>query len=213
MQSSLKNKNRDSALGTDGISRLMLRLALPSVLAYLINVLYNIVDRIYIGHISSEGADSSLALTGLGICLPIIQLVSAFSAFAGTGGAPLAAIELGKSELDPSARKTAQKILGNAAFMLVIFSVVLTSFFLVFKTPVLTFFGASEKTLPFADSYLSVYLLGTICVQLSVGLNPFITCQGHAKTAMISILIGAADIKDKKEAKKEELEAAKSQEK
>ena len=88
MQSSLKNKNRDSALGTDGISRLMLRLALPSVLAYLINVLYNIVDRIYIGHISSEGADSSLALTGLGICLPIIQLVSAFSAFAGTGGAP-----------------------------------------------------------------------------------------------------------------------------
>lgn len=105
MQSSLKNKNRDSALGTDGISRLMLRLALPSVLAYLINVLYNIVDRIYIGHISSEGAGSSLALTGLGICLPIIQLVSAFSAFAGTGGAPLAAIELGKSELDPSARK------------------------------------------------------------------------------------------------------------
>lgn len=191
MQSSLKNKNRDSALGTEGISRLMLRLALPSVLAYLINVLYNIVDRIYIGHISSEGADSSLALTGLGICLPIIQLVSAFSAFAGTGGAPLAAIELGKSELDPSARKTAQKILGNAAFMLVIFSVVLTSFFLVFKTPVLTFFGASEKTLPFADSYLSVYLLGTIFVQLSVGLNPFITCQGHAKTAMISILIGA----------------------
>mgnify|MGYP002523793549 CR=1 FL=1 len=188
-----KNPKNDSSLGTEKIPRLMLRLALPSVLAYLINVLYNIVDRIYIGHISSAGAgsESSLALTGLGICLPIIQLVSAFSAFAGTGGAPLAAIELGKSELDPCARKKAQKILENAAFMLIVFSSVLTSFFLIFKTPVLMFFGASEKTLPYADGYLSVYLLGTIFVQLSVGLNPFITCQGHAKTAMVSILIGA----------------------
>lgn len=191
MQSQLKNKNSDSALGTEKISRLMVRLALPSVLAYLINVLYNIVDRIYIGHISSDSAESSLALTGLGICLPIIQLVSAFSAFAGNGGAPLSAIELGKSELDPSAVKNARKILGNAVFMLLAFSVALTSFFLIFKTPVLKFFGASEKTLPFADSYLSVYLLGTLFVQLSVGLNPFITCQGHAKTAMFSILIGA----------------------
>ena len=191
MQASLQNKNNGSELGTDRISRLMLRLALSSVLAYLINVLYNIVDRIYIGHISSDGPESSLALTGLGICLPIIQLVSAFSAFAGTGGAPLAAIELGRSEFEPSARKTARKILGNAVFMLIVFSALLTSFFLIFKTPVLTFFGASEKTLPFAESYLSVYLLGTIFVQISVGLNPFITCQGHAKTAMISILIGA----------------------
>ena len=180
MQASLQNKNNGSKLGTEKISRLMLRLALPSVLAYLINVLYNIVDRIYIGHISSDGLESSLALTGLGICLPIIQLVSAFSAFAGTGGAPLAAIELGRSEFEPSARKTARKILGNAVFMLIVFSALLTSFFLIFKTPVLTFFGASEKTLPFAESYLSVYLLGTIFVQISVGLNPFITCQGHA---------------------------------
>lgn len=187
----MQNKNNGSELGTEKISRLMLRLALPSVLAYLINVLYNIVDRIYIGHISSDGPESSLALTGLGICLPIIQLVSAFSAFAGTGGAPLAAIELGRSEFEPSARKTARKILGNAVFMLIVFSALLTSFFLIFKTPVLIFFGASEKTLPFAESYLSVYLLGTIFVQISVGLNPFITCQGHAKTAMISILIGA----------------------
>lgn len=189
----IHSSENDSALGTEKISRLMVQLALPSVLAYLINVLYNIVDRIYIGHISSGvgGSESSLALTGLGICLPIIQLVSAFSAFAGTGGAPLAAIELGKSELDHSARKNAQKILGNAAFMLIVFSAVLTSFFLIFKTTVLMFFGASEKTLPYADGYLSIYLLGTIFVQLSVGLNPFITCQGHAKTAMVSILIGA----------------------
>ncbi|MEE0886702.1 MAG: MATE family efflux transporter, partial [Treponema sp.] len=176
----IHSSENDSALGTEKISRLMVQLALPSVLAYLINVLYNIVDRIYIGHISSGvgGSESSLALTGLGICLPIIQLVSAFSAFAGTGGAPLAAIELGKSELDHSARKNAQKILGNAAFMLIVFSAVLTSFFLIFKTTVLMFFGASEKTLPYADGYLSIYLLGTIFVQLSVGLNPFITCQG-----------------------------------
>ncbi len=188
-----KNQNlkTDSALGTQKISSLMFRLALPSVLAYLINVLYNIVDRIYIGHISSGGADSSLALTGLGVCLPIIQLVSAFSAFAGTGGAPLAAIELGKSELGPSARKNAQKILGNATFMLIAFSAALTFFFLAFKTPALMFFGASQKTLSYADGYLSIYLLGTVFVQLSVGLNPFITCQGHAKTVMVSILIGA----------------------
>lgn len=191
MQNKISNENSDSELGTGKISHLMFKLAVPSILAYLINVLYNIVDRIYIGHINEGGTNSGLALTGLGICLPIIQLIAAFSAFAGTGGAPLAAIELGKSELDEKARKTAQKILGNAVFLLVLFSIILTSFFLIFKIPVLTFFGASKNTLPYADSYLSIYLLGTLFVQFSIGLNPFITCQGHAKTAMISILIGA----------------------
>lgn len=182
---------KNSHLGTEKINTLMLRLALPSVLAYIINVLYNIVDRMYIGHIEEASGISGLALTGLGICLPIIQLISAFSAFAGTGGAPLAAIELGKSEFDKNAKKAALGILGNAVVMLLFFSVILTSFFLVFKTPVLLFFGASERTLPYAESYLSVYLLGTVFVQLSIGLNTFITCQGHAKTAMLSILIGA----------------------
>lgn len=182
---------KNAHLGTEKISTLMLRLALPSIVAYIINVLYNIVDRIYIGHIEEASGISGLALTGLGICLPIIQLISAFSAFAGTGGAPLAAIELGKSEFDKNAKKAALSILGNAVVMLLFFSVILTSFFLVFKTPILLFFGASERTLPYAESYLSVYLLGTVFVQLSIGLNTFITCQGHAKTAMLSILIGA----------------------
>lgn len=179
-----------SALGSKKISSLMLTLAVPSVIAYVINVLYNIVDRIYIGHIQDENG-AAFALTGLGICLPIIQLVSAFSAFAGTGGAPLAAIELGKSEFNPEAKKEAQRILGNSSFMLIVFSVVLTAFFLIFKEPFLLFFGASKNTLPYADSYISIYLLGTIFVQFSIGLNTFITCQGHARTAMVSILIGA----------------------
>ena len=179
-----------SALGSKKISSLMLTLAIPSVIAYVINVLYNIVDRIYIGHIQDENG-AAFALTGLGICLPIIQLVSAFSAFAGTGGAPLAAIELGKSEFNPEAKKEAQRILGNSSFMLIVFSVVLTAFFLIFKEPILLFFGASKNTLPYADSYISIYLLGTIFVQFSIGLNTFITCQGHARTAMVSILIGA----------------------
>ena len=179
-----------SALGSKKISSLMLTLAVPSVIAYVINVLYNIIDRIYIGHIQDENG-AAFALTGLGICLPIIQLVSAFSAFAGTGGAPLAAIELGKSEFNPEAKKEAQRILGNSSFMLIVFSVVLTAFFLIFKEPILLFFGASKNTLPYADSYISIYLLGTIFVQFSIGLNTFITCQGHARTAMVSILIGA----------------------
>lgn len=179
-----------SALGSKKISSLMLTLAVPSIIAYVINVLYNIIDRIYIGHIQDENG-AAFALTGLGICLPIIQLVSAFSAFAGTGGAPLAAIELGKSEFNPEAKKEAQRILGNSSFMLIVFSVVLIAFFLIFKEPILLFFGASKNTLPYADSYISIYLLGTIFVQFSIGLNTFITCQGHARTAMVSILIGA----------------------
>lgn len=175
-----------SRLGSEPIPGLMVKLAIPSVLAYLVNILYNIVDRIYIGHL-----ESSLAITGVGVCLPIIQLVSAFSAFAGAGGAPLAAIELGKSEIDSTARERAEKILGNAFLLLVFFSFILTLFFLIFKDSVLMAFGASLQTLPFASDYISIYLLGTIFVQFSLGLNPFISCQGRAKTAMISVLIGA----------------------
>lgn len=186
-----ENKLKNSRLGKDRISVLMVKLAVPSVLAYLVNILYNIVDRIYIGHIVSAAGEEGLALTGLGICLPVIQLISAFSAFAGTGGAPLASIELGKSETAPSAKKNAGKILSNAFLLLLFFSFILTVFFYCFKEPVLMFFGASSKTLPYADDYLSTYLVGTVFVQLSLGLNPFISCQGKAKTAMFSILLGA----------------------
>lgn len=174
---------QEERLGSEKPWKLVLFLALPSALAQLINVLYNIVDRVYIGHIPGAGAD---ALTGVGVTFPVITLVSAFSAFAGAGGAPLAAISLGKGD-----RKTAEKILGNGAFLLTVFSVILGAFFYVFMEPVLLAFGASSVTLGYATEYLRIYLLGTLFVQYAVGLNLFISCQGHAKTAMFSVLIGA----------------------
>ena len=181
-------QEKQSLLGSAPIGKLMAKLALPSIVAQVINILYNIVDRIYIGHIE-EG--SSLALTGLGICFPIITLISAFSAFAGAGGAPLAAIELGKSEYDAKAKEKANEILGNVIIMIIGFSLILSVFFYFFKEPILLAFGASENTLPFATDYLEIYLIGTLFVQISIGLNPFISCQGFAKTAMTSVIIGA----------------------
>ena len=173
----------DEKLGTAPLGRLMLSLALPTVLAQLINVLYNVVDRIYIGHMQGDG---NLALTGVGVTLPIITLIAAFSAFAGAGGAPLAAIELGKKD-----ERKASLIMGNSAWMLVFFSIVLTIGFLIFKVPILHAFGASSKTIAYANDYITIYLLGTIFVQLSLGLNAFISGQGAAKAAMLSVLIGA----------------------
>lgn len=173
----------DEKLGTAPLGRLMLSLALPTVLAQLINVLYNIVDRIYIGHMQGDG---NLALTGVGVTLPIITLIAAFSAFAGAGGAPLAAIELGKKD-----ERKASFIMGNSAWLLVFFSIVLTIGFLIFKVPILYAFGASSKTIAYANDYITIYLLGTIFVQLALGLNAFISGQGAAKAAMLSVLIGA----------------------
>lgn len=173
----------DEKLGTAPLGRLMLSLALPTVLAQLINVLYNIVDRIYIGHMQDDG---NLALTGVGVTLPIITLIAAFSAFAGAGGAPLAAIELGKKD-----ERKASLIMGNSAWLLVFFSIVLTIGFLIFKIPILHAFGASSKTIAYANDYITIYLLGTIFVQLALGLNAFISGQGAAKAAMLSVLIGA----------------------
>lgn len=170
-------------MGTEPIPKLMLRLAIPSIVAQLINVLYNIVDRMYIGHIPEIG---STALTGVGLTFPIILLVSAFSSFAGAGGAPLASIQLGKGD-----KKQAENILGNAVSVLLFFSVTLTVIFLIFKEPLLYMFGASENTFIYANRYLSIYLIGTIFVQISLGLNMFISSQGQAKTAMMSVLIGA----------------------
>lgn len=177
----------DEKLGTAPLGRLMLSLALPTVLAQLINVLYNVVDRIYIGHMQGDG---NLALTGVGVTLPIITLIAAFSAFAGAGGAPLAAIELGKKDERKDERK-ASLIMGNSAWLLVFFSIVLTIGFLIFKVPILHAFGASSKTIAYANDYITIYLLGTIFVQLALGLNAFISGQGAAKAAMLSVLIGA----------------------
>ena len=137
----------------------MVRFALPSITAQVVNILYSVVDRIYIGHLP-DGA--SLALTGIGVCYPILTVISAFSLFAGSGGAPLAAIQLGKSEHDSAARARAESILGNSFFLLLVFSVLLTTGFLIFRRPVLFAFGASAATIPYAESYLSVYLLGMI---------------------------------------------------
>lgn len=177
------NTKSDEKLGTEHILKLMLTMGIPTFVAQLINLLYNIVDRIYIGHINGAGAN---ALTGLGITLPIITIITAFSVFAGGGGAPLAAIAMGKGD---NAR--AHKILGNATAMLICFSIVLTAVFLYFKEPLLYAMGASKDTFPYANDYITIYLTGTIFVQLAMGLNTFITAQGRAKTAMISVVIGA----------------------
>lgn len=176
-------QNKDEALGTQPIGKLMLSLALPAVAAQFINMLYNIVDRIYIGNIPGTGA---LALTGVGVTFPIILLVSAFAAFAGMGGAPLASIQLGVGN-----REGAEKILGNCFSMLLVLSVTLTVIFSIFKTPLLYMFGASDAIIGYAEDYISIYLAGTIFVQLALGLNTFISAQGHATVAMLSVLIGA----------------------
>lgn len=174
----------EKILGTEKISKLMLRLALPSIAAQLINVLYSIVDRIYIGRMEGIG---DLALTGIGITTPILLIISAFSSFIGAGGAPLSAIALGKGDRD-----RAEKILGSGMTALLTFSAVLTVCFLFFKRPLLYAFGASDNTISYADDYITIYLIGTVFVQLALGLNPFISSQGQAKTAMLSVLIGAA---------------------
>lgn len=174
--------HRDERLGSAPLGKLMFSLAVPSVAAQLINVLYNIVDRIYIGHIPGYG---DVALTGVGVTFPILTMISAFSAFAGMGGAPLASIQLGKrinrSGADPwQFGRTADP-----------FSVILTAFFSICKTPILYAFGASDATIVYARDYISIYLIGTIFVQLALGLNAYISGQGEAKTAMLSVLIGA----------------------
>ncbi len=176
-------QNSEAALASAPIGPLMVKLALPAVAAQLINMLYNIVDRIYIGHIPEVGRD---ALTGLGVTFPILMLISAFAAFAGMGGAPLASIRLGAGD-----REGAEKILGTSAAMLIGTSVVLTTVFMIVKQPALMAFGASEDTIGYALDYISIYLLGTVFVQFALGLNTFISAQGKALVAMCSVLIGA----------------------
>ena len=176
-------EKQEERLGSEPIGKLIVSMAVPSVAAQIINVLYNIIDRVYIGHIEGYG---DMALTGVGVTFPILMLISAFSAFAGMGGAPLASIRMGRQEYDE-----AEDILGNSAGLLVLFAVMLTIVFSIFKTPILYAFGASENSITYAVDYISVYLLGTIFVQIAVGLNTFISGQGQAKIAMLSVLIGA----------------------
>lgn len=177
------NQKGEQKMGTESIPKLMVSMAVPSIIAQIINILYNIVDRIYIGHIPGVGA---AALTGVGITFPIITLISAFSAFVGMGGAPLAAIWLGKGD-----RKHAERILGSGTCLLVIFTVLLMAVFYGFLRPFLYMFGASDATIGYAMDYMYIYLLGTLFVELALGLNPFIISQGRSRIAMISIVIGA----------------------
>lgn len=170
-------------LGTEPIGKLLFKLAVPTVIAQIINMLYNIVDRIYIGHMPGNG---SLALTGVGVCMPIILIVSAFAALVSSGGAPRASISMGQGKYDK-----AESILGECFFLQVIISIVLTIVLLVFGRSFLLAFGASENTIGYATSYMRIYALGTIFVQLTLGMNAFITAQGFAKTGMLTVLIGA----------------------
>lgn len=173
----------ESRLGTEPIPKLMRELAIPSIVAQLINVLYNMVDRMYIGRLEGVGA---LALTGLGLCFPIIIIVTAFSMFVGAGGAPLAAIALGEGD-----REKAERILGNGVTILIILSVVLPALIIPFQEDLLYLFGASDQTIVYSMQYLSIYLLGTCFVQFAMGLNQFIATQGQARIAMLSVVIGA----------------------
>ena len=176
------NKDKDF-LGTEPVGKLMFRLALPTITAQLINMLYNIIDRIYIGHIPGNGA---LALTGVGVCMPLIMIISAFAALVGGGGAPRASIEMGKNDLN-----TAEHILGNCFFLQILISIILTVILLFGNRTFLLAFGASENTIEYAVNYMNIYAVGTIFVQLTLGMNAFITAQGFAKTGMLSVLIGA----------------------
>ena len=170
-------------LGKEPIGKLLLKLALPTVAAQLINMLYNIVDRIYIGHIPEIGAD---ALTGVGVCMPLIMMVSAFAALVGFGGSPRASIAMGKKDND-----LAEKILGNCFTTQILISFVLTVVLLIWNRDLLMAFGASENTISYGTRYMNIYSVGTIFVQLTLGMNVFITAQGFAQTGMLSVLIGA----------------------
>ena len=175
-----QNKND---LGTAPIGKLLFRLAVPTVVAQLINMLYNIVDRIYIGHIPEVG---NLALTGVGVCMPIIMIVSAFAALAGGGGAPRASIFMGKGQ-----NEQAEKTLGGCFTLLIVIAVILTGVLLAWSDDLLMAFGASENTIGYAVDYMKIYAIGTIFVQLTLGMNAFITAQGFAKQGMLSVVIGA----------------------
>ena len=170
-------------LATEPIGKLLFRLSIPTVVAQLINMLYNIVDRIYIGHMPGDG---SLALTGVGVCMPIIMLVSAFAALVSSGGAPRASIFMGEKDTE-----SAEKTLGNCFSLQIVVSVILTAVLLIWNKDLLLAFGASENTIGYATDYMSIYAIGTLFVQMTLGMNTFITAQGFTTVSMVSVIIGA----------------------
>ena len=173
----------NNPLATKPVVKLFFKLSIPSVLAQIVNLLYNMVDRIFIGHIKDVG---DIALTGVGVCFPLIILISAFSCLCGMGGAPKAAIKMGEGKI-----KEANKILGNCFVVTIIFSLLLTIVVQIFKEPILYTFGASENTIKYALDYIDIYSLGTIFIMISLGLNAFITTQGFSKVSMRNVIVGA----------------------
>ena len=174
---------KDTDLGTGSVGKLLLKLALPAIAAQLINLLYNLVDRMYIGHIPVVGAT---ALTGVGVTMPVLMVISAFAALVSMGGAPRAAIHMGAKD-----NGTAEKIMGNCLTALVVIAVILTAACLIWCEPLLLLFGASPDTVGYGVEYLRIYACGTLFVQLALGMNAFITTQGFATTSMFTVLIGA----------------------
>lgn len=179
----MKNLPKEVDLGKDPVGPLLLRLAVPAIASQLVNALYNVVDRMYIGHIPETGA---VALTGLGVCFPLIMLISAFANLVGMGGAPRASIMMGHGD-----EKAAERILGCCFAALLALSVALTAFSFAFMRPMLMLFGASEATIGYATDYMEIYAAGTIFVQLTLGMNVFITAQGFSKISMMTVVIGA----------------------
>ena len=157
--------------------------AVPLTIAQLVQLLYNVVDRIYIGHMDEVG---TMAITGVGLCFPVLSLISAFTMLVAQGGAPRAAIEMGKGDI-----KKAEKILGNCFLLLILISIILTAVFLAFGERLLMLFGASESTIIYALPYMKIYVVGSVFVMMSLGLNMFITTQGFTKISMATVLIGA----------------------
>ena len=163
------------------IAKNIMSLAVPMTAAQLINVLYSVVDRMYLGRLPGH-----LSLTGLGLCLPIISILMGFANLCGTGGAPLCSICRGRGD-----QEEAERVMGNAFTLLLIFGGAVTALFLIFKRPILYLFGASDATYPYADAYMTVYLLGTVFVMIGLGMNPFINAQGYSTVGMLSVTIGA----------------------
>ena len=170
-------------LGHEKVGKLLFVLAMPAILSQIVNLLYNIVDRMYIGHIAHVG---SLALTGVGVCLPLIMIVSAFASLVGMGGAPRASIYMGKKD-----NVTAEKIMGNCFVALFVVALILTFILILFQTPLLYLFQASSKTIVYAKQYIGIYAFGTLFVQMTLGMNSFVSCQGFSKVSMMTVLIGA----------------------
>jgi len=175
--------NKKEFLAIEPIGKLLFRLSIPTVVAQLINMLYNIVDRIYIGHMPGDG---SMALTGVGLCMPLIMLVAAFAALVSSGGAPRASIFMGEKD-----NESAEKTLGNCFSLQVVVSIILTAVLFIWNKDLLLAFGASENTIGYATDYMSIYAIGTLFVQMTLGMNTFITAQGFTTISMVSVIIGA----------------------